>query len=350
MAAKRGSPLGPAGHDPIEILVRGRRNKIKPLGEGDKRSALRRLVRRAPEVMLKVTGGGKTKAHVMQHLRYITRAGKLEAYTDEHSLLSGRAELDELMSAWGLDVAKGAGKNKLVHNIIFSMPEGTDAAKLHQAVKNFARNEFFGTRPYLMVLHEPDTDPSKKKAKHPHVHMVIPIEDYNGKRLQLRKAELESWRTKFAEQLREQGVEANATIREVRGQTRKSKHLNLIKLDEDRRPSHVRDGKMRAARDDIHQGEPQYAWDEKIAQRRTAVVDAFGQAANQLRDSGDPILAAEVEQFAASLPPIQTERQMLAAFMKKSVAAQRAQKKQEIPAPTKEVPQTSSRKSDTPER
>jgi type IV secretory pathway VirD2 relaxase len=104
---------------------------------------------------------------------------------------------------------------KLVHKILFSMPAGTPPKKVLEAVKNFAREEFGAKYRYAMVLH---TD-----ERHPHVHVVVKAMDYDGKRLNIRKATLREWRRGFARHLREQGVEANATERVVRGETKPQK-------------------------------------------------------------------------------------------------------------------------------
>ena len=42
-----------------------------------------RTVHGVPEVMVKVSGGGKTAAAVQAHFAYIDRHGKLEVHTDE---------------------------------------------------------------------------------------------------------------------------------------------------------------------------------------------------------------------------------------------------------------------------
>lgn len=330
--------------EPIEILVRGRRSKVKPFGRAQEKDALRRIARRTPEVMVKVTGGGKTSQHVLAHLTYITRKGKLEALNDEHDKYASRDDMTDLMAEWGLDIARGAGKNKLVFNLILSMPAGTDPEKLHKAVQNFARDEFFGERPYLMVLHEPETDPSSKRAEHPHVHMVLKAEGYDGTRLYIRKAMLEKWRLQFAERLREQGIEANATPREIRGKTRKPKKDALLRLDWEKRPSYVRDSKFDQARQDAEKGAPVQPWDVAIQKRREAVTSAYKTVASDLRKEGDQQLAAELEQFAASLPPIETERQQLARFVRDSVKQQRA--KQQAPRTSERVEQAAERAPD----
>jgi hypothetical protein len=89
------------------------------------------------------------------------------------------------------------------------MPAGTPPQKVLAAVKAFAREEFGAKHRYAMVLH---TD-----EPHPHVHMVVKAVSEEGVRLNIKKATLRDWRREFARHLREQGVAANATDRQVRG-------------------------------------------------------------------------------------------------------------------------------------
>ena len=72
-----------------------------------------------------------------------------------------------------------------------------------------AREEFGPKYRYAMVLH---TD-----EPHSHVHMVVRAMGFEGRRLNIRNGTLRECRREFARQLREQGVEANATERAVRG-------------------------------------------------------------------------------------------------------------------------------------
>jgi hypothetical protein len=99
---------------------------------------------------------------------------------------------------------------KLVQKLMFSMPAGTPPQKVLAAVKNFARKEFGLKHRYAMVLH---TD-----EPHPHVHLVVKAMGVDGKRLNIRRATLRGWRREFARHLRVEGVAANATPRQVRGQ------------------------------------------------------------------------------------------------------------------------------------
>jgi hypothetical protein len=71
---------------------------------------------------------------------------------------------------------------------------------------------------------------------HPHVHMVIKAVSEQGVRLNIRKATLREWRSRFAHHLREEGVAANATDRFVRGEP------NVHKLDGIYRPCTTQTG------------------------------------------------------------------------------------------------------------
>src|SRR3954452_23365058 len=94
------------------------------------RAKLERIVRRAPEVMVKITGRTKGVAHLKSHLAYITRNGKLDAETEQGAALTGRSGLEDLQQRWEDDVGLDDNRRRdgsLSVNIILSMPAGTDA-------------------------------------------------------------------------------------------------------------------------------------------------------------------------------------------------------------------------------
>ena len=184
---------------------------------------LARTVRRVPEVMVKVSGGASSVAGAVAHLRYVDRQGDLAIETDEGQTVQRQGSERTLAADWDLEASAAengrpyrgrAGRKafKLVYNVVFSMPQGTPPDKLLEAVRRFAREQFALQHRYAFVLH---TD-----QKHPHVHLIVKVLSEHGQRLNIRKATLREWRSRFAEQLRAQGVPANATERAVRGQTR----------------------------------------------------------------------------------------------------------------------------------
>ena len=54
------------------------------------RAKFERIVQRAPEVMVKITGRTKSVDHLKSHLDYITRNGELTGETEQGTLLAGR--------------------------------------------------------------------------------------------------------------------------------------------------------------------------------------------------------------------------------------------------------------------
>lgn len=183
-----------------------------------------RTVRRSPEVMVKVlTQGGKNLKSVQAHVAYLSRDGDLAVETDDGKQVVGKDAEKAMLEDWGLDLhemmpnlhRKVPGNYpppRLVHKLVFSMPPGTPAQGVLGAVRDFAREEFALQHRYAMVLHT-DED-------HPHVHLVVQAHGREGKRLNIRKATLRHWRSSFAQQLRNRGIDANATERAVRGQRR----------------------------------------------------------------------------------------------------------------------------------
>jgi type IV secretory pathway VirD2 relaxase len=160
-----------------------------------------------------------TLAAARKHLEYIGRKGELDLESDDGERLTGAGVGKGLVEDWDLDVdeyrrtsdltaTRGKEPARLVHKLIFSMPAGTPPEKVLTAVRNFAREEFWGQHRYALALH---TD-----EPHPHVHLVLKAVSEQGVRLNIKKATLRHWRSEFARNLRMLGVEANATERAIR--------------------------------------------------------------------------------------------------------------------------------------
>ena len=67
---------------------------------------IRRTVRRAPEVMVKVTGGARKLGAVAAHLAYISANGELEIETDEGERVSKDGQR-ALLKDWHLELSAG---------------------------------------------------------------------------------------------------------------------------------------------------------------------------------------------------------------------------------------------------
>lgn len=319
----------------FEILSRGRR---APGGSSGFSPAeivrITHTVRRAPEVMVKVTGGGTKTGAVAAHLRYISRRGKLEVEDDDGRRLSDRTELKALLEEWHLDLtsgqyrpvnAKGKSRSaKLVHNIVLSMPSRTPPDKVLTAARKFARERFALQHRYALVLHDDQANP--------HVHLVVKAESEAGKRLHIDKAMLRDWREHFAVLLREQGVAANATPRAVRGKNRGRTPTGIFAASKHGKSTAMQQRAMgvirelhttRTIRDPAH---------PRLVETRRALITEWQAAADTLERQGKGELAQEVRQYIKTLPIVMTDRQALAARYLEFRAQQRASESRGVAA------------------
>ncbi len=206
-----------------------------------------RTVRHAPEVMVKISGGGQSAKAVAAHFRYIGRQA-FEIETDHGEHIRGQEAQRALIGDWELELdaaesrspyrgASGRKPAKLVHNIVLSMPKGAPAAGVLEASRAFAREQFALKHRYALVLH---TD-----QPHPHVHLVVKAMSEQGRRINIRKETLREWRRSFASQLRAQGIAANATERAVRGVTKPRKSDGIYRAMRAGRSTHMHGRRIR---------------------------------------------------------------------------------------------------------
>jgi hypothetical protein len=186
------------------------------------------VIRRAPQVMVKVTGGGRGMGAIAAHLRYISKNGRLTFEDDRGVVHQDKDALHDLAEQWRLggSLIGETSHRREAFNLMLSMPRGTDAQIVLRAAREFAKLELQDHR-YVMVLHEHQANP--------HVHLSVRAESMGGKRLNPRKADLHRWREVFAERLRGLGVEAEATRQAMRGEGRRFQNLWQLKAREDGR-------------------------------------------------------------------------------------------------------------------
>ena len=274
-------------------------------------------VRRTPEVMVKVTGGGARTGAVLAHLKYISRQGALEIETDEGARIACRDEQKALLNDWHLELIAGQYRQakegrpaprpvKLVHNIVLSMPAPTPPDKVLAAARNFARDKFAHQyHRYALVLH---TD-----QKHPHVHLVVKAENELGRRLHIDKQLLRAWREDFARMMREQGIAANATPRAIRGRRKRTNQDALFRAGRYRHSTVLRERVTAVAGELSRTGTVRDPVRSKLLETRKAVVSNWLKTADILDAQGEVVLAGDVRTFASRLPPVLTDNERLAA-------------------------------------
>lgn len=274
------------------------------------RAKLERIVRRAPEVMVKITGRTKGVAHLKSHLAYITRNGNLDAETEQGATLAGRSGLKDLQQRWeddaGLD-NKRRREGSLSVNIILSMPAGTDAVAVKDSARAFAIETFGYNHDYVFVQHLDD--------KHPHVHLTVRSLGHDGKRLNPRKADLQAWRERFAGELRLRGIAAEATPRRTRGRVRKADRGAVLALRKRKITPEVDRLARKEVLSEVRGGRTaKPPWDEQIRSRQDAIRRRYLDYAAELQRSGaatDHALARQIQQFVNDMPTVETRRHAL---------------------------------------
>ncbi len=287
---------------------------------------IRLTVNRAPEAVVKVLPRSSNDLKsVGKHIDYIGRRGNLELEGDDGERLQGRVA-DALLDDWDLDVddvrrqgslaaASERTPPKLVHKLIFSMPPGTPPQKVLAAVRNFAREEFYGQHRYAMVLH---TD-----EPHPHVHLVLKAVSEQGVRLNIKKATPRHWRSQFASHLRGLGVAANATERAVRGESRSGMKDEIYRASLRGESSFIRARVEAVARELANGGNPTELGERPLLETRAGVVQGWRGVANRLAESGQQELAAAAVRFVDAMEPPRTGRERLTRDLLVAAHAQR---------------------------
>ena len=294
---------------------------------------IRRTVRgRTPEVMVKVTGGGKKVGAVAAHFSYISQYGELEIETDRGERVTEDGQ-KALLKGWHLDLSAGQYRGprgtrafarpvKLVHNIVLSMPSPTPAYEVLAGARVFAREKFGAQHRYALVLHT--------HQDHPHVHLVVKAECEDGKgHLHINKAMLREWRQDFAHEMRRQGIAATATSRSVRGQTKRAAK-DVFYRTQARGQSYA----LRERLDDIVHGlsetnpvpDPARA---KLLETRKAIIQGWNAVADKLEAQGEIVLGGDVRYFAMHLPPVLTDRERLKEQFVRFVRAERSARTRE---------------------
>ncbi len=225
-----------------------------------------RTVRRTPEVMVKVTGGGTRRGAVAAHFAYISRHGALEIETDEGGRIGRPDEQKRLLDDWHLELTAGQYRRqgeggpaprptKLVHNIVLCMPAPTHPDMVLAAARKFARQKFVQHR-YAMILHTPRAVRGENKSRP-------------------RDAMFSAQRYGESTALRDRVIG-------IAKELSRSKTL----ADPARR---------------------------RLLETRESLVSTWMKAAEVLDAQGEMILAGDVRYFAGHLPPVLTDRQRLAA-------------------------------------
>lgn len=269
---------------PANRMVRARPEpRLNALAARQRAAATRQrieatVVRRVPQVMVKVTGGGRGMRAIAAHFRYISKNGRLDIEDERGETMRGKDTLRAPADDWrfGGNFIDERSDRREAFNIMLSMPRGTDPLAVQRAAREFARAELADHK-YVMVLHDHQANP--------HVHISVRAESKHGRRLNPRKADLHRWRETFAEKLQGWGVEVEASRQATCGRNRNYDPLWRIKAREE--------GRLRTRSTTAKSGAQAQA-------TRAQALHAWMQIGKALAESGDPgnlRLALSIKQF-----------------------------------------------------
>lgn len=279
------------------------------------RARIEATVRRAPQVMVKVTGGGRGMGAIAAHFRYISKNGRLDIEDDRGVVRNGKEAVRDLADQWryGGSLIPEEGHRREAFNIMLSMPAGTNAGLLQKAAREFAQAELAGHR-YVMVLHEHQANP--------HVHLSVRAESASGKRLNPRKADLHRWRETFAEKLRGWGIEAEATRQASRGESRNFEPLWRLKARQDGRLRAEVAAAKSGGQATRSRAEAMVSWahlmkalaaselaeDRRLARRVAAFVRATPYLREQMPQATQKVEAVRQSEVQRALPGLESQR------------------------------------------
>lgn len=261
-----------------------------------------RTSRRAPEAVVRITGRQHGGGHLLANFSYISRLGhgdesELGLETSEGEVLRDGREMQLLAKEWHGWEMDGDARRKGATSIsmILSMPTGTDPDRLKDAALDFAKEEF-ANRSWVAGLHI-DRD-------HPHVHLTIARRDHDGRRFHPNRDDLFRWRQRFAEKLRDRGIEANATPARARGIDPMHEPIAAVKMREKGQVPEI--DKSRIARAERLRAEgredPVVAM---LASRQATVRATYSRSIAELSTSPSAVdqhVARSLERFVATMP------------------------------------------------
>lgn len=278
------------------------------------RAKLARIVRGAPEVLVKVTGRQRGGSHVKAHLDYIGRKGIVDIESRDGEILTSKEDVTERAAEWSDTMQWRSRPTVSSVSLVFSMPAGTDPEKVMGAVRALAHSELSDNHDYVLALH---TDTPR-----PHVHLTVQAEGLDRVRFNPRPAQLSRFRERFAHELRARGVAAEATPRRARGRGIAGSSMALVKLrarlasgaspamtDADRRTNEQAVAVARGQSD-----LPPFIAKGKT--RWQKIREAYGQAAAALGATGqseDQALADDVCKFLDKHPDMNATPEIFAA-------------------------------------
>lgn len=347
---------------PAPNTIAGKKKKAKPtsgakagaagtrrngMSSGAARQAFSRLARKVPEVMVKITQGEKDPATgkrnvlckdmkaIKAHMDYISRNGDVPLEDENGQIIHGadavRSVRDDWKSTGGYAIPLEEGYRREAYSVVLSMPPGTDRKAVLDAARDFAKETFDGHQ-YVFGRHDDES--------HPHVHICVRAVGHDLVRLNPRKSDLVQWRQRYAEKLRDHGIEANATSRVLRGKAQKPERQVERHLRKRGVQLRNRQARRNHAAEVPLSSDKEHPVEAKLRSSRSRVIAGFGTVAKALAqspDADDRALALGLARHAESMPPAKTMHRLLVEGRGEGRAEQeRRQNARDVSKPGKE--------------
>jgi type IV secretory pathway VirD2 relaxase len=276
-------------------------------GKKSREERIQKIVTYSPEVMVKVTGFTHDFNHVKTHLAYISRNATLELEDGQGSIYSAPEDIHHLIQYWQShhwESKAHKDKTRITANLVLSMPYGTDATILKDAVRNFAQKTFADYR-YVMALHQ-DTD-------NPHIHLTIQSCGFNRNRLQIKRGDPQQWRETFAEELDKRGIDAEAKPRAIRGVVFKSVSQAIRQMKDRGIKLHTTKSMLQDIRTLWTQDKQTMIprpWEANIRAKQKIIRDAWVNIADEFKETHKP-LSDKIIAFVDAMPEPLTKRESI---------------------------------------
>ena len=264
-----------------------------------------RQTKNLPQAVLKVSSYSHGTSRVKAHASYISRKGKLEVEDPQGDKLLGLEDVNQRIEQWEYDFDTRKNSRDTV-NIVLSAPKGSDVEAVKKSVRQFAKNEFGEINDYLFAIHN-DTD-------HPHGHLIVKMRGYDGEKLNPGKKDLKAWRESFAESLRENGIEVDATPRHARGVGKRGRKQSIRHIEERQEIKVDREAVVEFIKENkkgVDQSKKPWAVSakkntEQHKQTLNKVAEQAGNIAEQSQNDNLRIMSKKIKQHAAAIPEPKT--------------------------------------------
>ena len=272
---------------------------------------------RGKEAVIKITGNTKNLESFKRHIEYITRDYELPLYDNYGNIYEGKEAIKNYIELYNIDgtipeyeYTRKKERNEVM-NFVFSMKEQstTPKDKLLEAVIKSVK-EKYPDNPACFSFHG-DTD-------NPHIHCDLKIQSLDGKRIDVKIADLQKLRKDYAKNLRDLGIEAYATRKYEKYD--KDKNINLDTTVQDKNLTGAGENKIKNHHYEVVEfGKAKYKFDEKAKDSfyvkykttKDEIIDIWGEDLERVVKENDVKVGEFVKFKVTDKTPVEVQTKKL---------------------------------------